>query len=89
MKSEVGILLLDAASRTLQVGHPSDSSAGSIPLVMICEELGERHGRDVVVTGHVGSHPGGGPEVRGTAFITGMHQFLLDDADKFPEGFIF
>jgi len=137
--AEVGVRLLEAANRTLQVGHPSDPSAGSIPLVMICEELGERHGRDIVVgrtgsidrspcgagTGgrvvqlftegrlgmgeeyrnesflgtsfrarvvepaHVGSHPGGVPEVRGTAFITGMHQFLLDAADTFPEGFIF
>lgn len=28
------------------------------------------------------------PEVEGTAFITGKHEFLLDPKDEFPEGFI-
>lgn len=28
------------------------------------------------------------PEVEGTAFITGQHEFLFDPKDEFPEGFI-
>jgi proline racemase len=28
------------------------------------------------------------PEVEGTAFITGRHEFLIDPNDEFPEGFI-
>ena len=28
------------------------------------------------------------PEVEGTAFLTGRHEFLIDPKDEFPEGFI-
>jgi proline racemase len=43
----------------------------------------------VVEPAEVGPYPGGVPEVSGSAFITGMHQFLLDQHDPLPEGFIF
>lgn len=35
-----------------------------------------------------GGHPAIIPEVEGTAFITGRHEFLIDPKDEFPEGFI-
>jgi proline racemase len=43
----------------------------------------------VVEPASVGDFEGGIPEVRGSAFITGMHQFILDCRDNLPEGFIF
>jgi proline racemase len=135
----LGVRVLAAANRDLQVAHPLDSTDASIALVMMCQEVGEDHGRDLVVsrtgaidrspcgagtgarvvqrfvqgrlglledyrndsflgtsfTGRVvepasvGPFPGGVPEVRGRAFITGMHQFILDSRDELPEGFIF
>ena len=136
---ETGLRLLEEANRTLRVEHPHDPSADSIPLVMICQEEGERQGRDIVVgrtgsidrspcgagTGarlvqlfadgrlglgedyrnesflgtsfvgrviepaRVGPYSGAIPEIRGSAFITGMHRFFLDANDTLPEGFIF
>lgn len=35
-----------------------------------------------------GGHQAIIPEVEGTAFITGKHEFLFDPKDEFPEGFI-
>lgn len=35
-----------------------------------------------------GGHTAIVPEVEGTAFITGRHEFFIDPADEFPEGFI-
>ena len=43
----------------------------------------------VVEPASVGPFPGAVPEVKGSAFITGMHQFILDPRDNLPEGFIF
>lgn len=37
----------------------------------------------------VGSHPAVIPTITGRAWITGMGQYLLDENDPFPEGFIF
>jgi proline racemase len=36
----------------------------------------------------VGSLPAVVPEVRGSAHVTGVHQFVLDPRDPFPEGFL-
>ncbi len=41
----------------------------------------------VVERTHVGPHEAIVPEVSGSAFITGRHEFLLDPADKLGEGF--
>lgn len=137
--AELGVRLLEVANRTLRVAHPLDPTSGHLALVMICEVVGEGHGRDLVVgrtgaidrspcgagTGarvvhlftegrlglgeeyrnesflgtsflgrvvdaaRVGPYPGGVPEIKGSAFITGMHQFVLDQQDPLPEGFIF
>lgn len=37
----------------------------------------------------VGGYPGGIPRVRGTAYVTGFHQFVLDAEDPLREGFVF
>jgi len=37
----------------------------------------------------VGPHSGAIPEIRGAAYITGMHQFVLDPHDPLQEGFLF
>jgi proline racemase len=36
----------------------------------------------------VGGHPGGIPRVRGSAYVTGFHQFILDAEDPLREGFV-
>lgn len=135
----LGVEVLEAASRSLQVGHPDHPGINSIPLVMFYQEVGERHGRDIVIsrsggvdrspcgagtgaklaylftegrlglgeeyfndsfldtrfTGKVleedavGPYKGCLPEVKGSAFITGMHQFVLDADDPHDQGFLF
>lgn len=42
----------------------------------------------VVETTHVGPHPAVVPEVAGRGFLTGRHQFLIDDADPLAGGFL-
>jgi proline racemase len=44
-------------------------------------------GRLVAET-HVGALPAVIPQVRGSAQITGVHQFVLDPRDPFPQGFL-
>ena len=41
----------------------------------------------VVSTESFGSYDAVVPEVEGTAFITGRHEFLLDPRDPLPQGF--
>jgi proline racemase len=36
----------------------------------------------------VGGRPGIVPTIEGSAWITGYHQYLLDDSDPFPEGYL-
>ena len=36
----------------------------------------------------VGEHEGILPAVRGSAWITGLHQYLVDPSDPFPEGYL-
>lgn len=135
----LGVDVLEAANQTFEVSHPDNPSANSIPLVMFYEEVGERHGRDIVIStsggvdrspcgagtgakvaylftdgrlgvdedylnesfldtrfvgrvleeAQVGPYPGCMPEIKGKAFITGMHQFFLDTEDPQDEGFYF
>jgi proline racemase len=137
--AELGVEILSAANRQFQISHPENASINSFELVMIYENIDDRHARDIVVgrtgsidrspcgagtgaimthlfaqgklqagedyimesflgtrfTGRivgpakVGSFAGAVPEVEGTAYLTGMHQFLLDSEDPLPEGLIF
>lgn len=43
----------------------------------------------VLEPAEVGPYHGAVPEIRGTAHITGMHQFVLDARDPLSEGFLF
>lgn len=137
--AELGVEILSAANRQFRIRHPESASINSFELVMIYEELGSRHARDIVIgrtgsidrspcgagtgaimthlfvqgrlqpgedyvvesflgtrftgrivsPGKVGSFAGAVPEIEGAAYITGMHQFLLDSGDPLPEGMIF
>ena len=50
--------------------------------------VGTRFGGRIVETTTCGPHPAIIPEVEGSAYITGRHEFLLDPADPLREGFI-
>ncbi len=50
--------------------------------------VGTRFRGQVVETTTYGPHPAIIPEVEGSAYITGRHEFLLDPADPLREGFI-
>lgn len=135
----LGKRILEAANATCDVAHPENPEVSGIPLVMFYQEVGEGHGRDIVISGSggvdrspcgagtgakvaylytqgrleeghdyindsfletrfvgraleratVGPYDGCVPEVRGNAFITGMHRFVLDADDPLEEGFYF
>ena len=42
----------------------------------------------IVSAARVGEHEGIVPAVRGSAWITGLHQYLVDPSDPFPEGYL-
>jgi len=42
----------------------------------------------IVSSAHVGEREGIIPAVRGSAWITGLHQFMVDPSDPFPEGYL-
>src|SRR3954447_21368691 len=42
----------------------------------------------IVSEARVGEHDGIIPAVRGSAWITGVHQYLVDPSDPFPEGYL-
>jgi proline racemase len=42
----------------------------------------------IVTSARVGDRDGIIPAVRGSAWITGLHQYLLDPSDPFPEGYL-
>jgi trans-L-3-hydroxyproline dehydratase len=56
--------------------------------VVIESIIGSRFNGKVVATTRFGPHPAVIPEVEGSAYITGRHEFLIDPADPFREGFI-
>jgi len=45
------------------------------------------HGR-IVSTGSVGGKPAIVPAIKGRAWLTGLHQYFIDPADPWPEGFV-
>ncbi len=137
--AEVGVEILAAANSQFKMSHPENAAINSFELVMIYEDLGDHHARDIVVgragsidrspcgagtgalmthlfvqgelhagedyvvesflstkfTGRiispagVGSFTGAVPEIEGSAYLTGMHQFILNSEDPLPEGLIF
>ena len=42
----------------------------------------------IVAEARVGERAGIVPAVRGSAWITGLHQYLVDPSDPFPEGYL-
>jgi len=42
----------------------------------------------IVSAARVGERDGIVPAVRGSAWITGLHQYLVDPSDPFPEGYL-
>ena len=42
----------------------------------------------IVAAARVGEHEAIIPAVRGSAWITGFHQYLVDPSDPFPEGYL-
>lgn len=50
--------------------------------------LGTRFSGRIVGETHVGPHPAVVPEIGGSAFVTGRHEFLLDPADTIGHGFL-
>ena len=42
----------------------------------------------IVSAARVGGREGIIPAVRGSAWITGLHQYLVDPSDPFPEGYL-
>jgi proline racemase len=49
--------------------------------------IGTRFTGRLIADAQVGGRPAVVPEITGRAWITGMAQYLLDDADPFPAGF--
>jgi proline racemase len=42
----------------------------------------------IVREAQVGPHPGIVPAIRGSAWITGISQYIVDDSDPYPEGYL-
>lgn len=59
--AELGVEILSAANRQFTISHPEDASINSFDLVVIYEELGNHHARDIVVgrTGSIDRSPCG------------------------------
>lgn len=56
--------------------------------ILVESIVGTRFQGQIVETTTYGPHPAVIPEVAGSAYITGRHEFLLDPADPLREGFI-
>ncbi len=50
--------------------------------------LGTTFEGQIVAETRVGNYPAVVPQVRGSAHITGLHRFVLDPRDPFPQGFL-
>jgi proline racemase len=68
--------------------HYARGELGVNEPIVVESIVGSRFGARIVETTTCGSHPAIIPEVEGSAFITGRHEFLLDPADPLREGFI-
>jgi trans-L-3-hydroxyproline dehydratase len=76
-------------SARLALHHAKGELAMDEP-ILIESILGARSvfGGRVVAQAHVGPHAAVVPEVSGTAFITGRHEFIVDPADALGQGFL-
>jgi trans-L-3-hydroxyproline dehydratase len=76
-------------SARLALHHAKGELAMDEP-ILIESILGARSvfGGRVVAQAHVGPHAAVVPEVSGTAFITGRHEFIVDPADSLGQGFL-
>jgi len=50
--------------------------------------IGSEHKVRVVESTRVGEHPAIVPELTATAYITGMHQIIVEDGDPYATGFL-
>jgi trans-L-3-hydroxyproline dehydratase len=68
--------------------HYARGELGVNEPIVVESIIGSRFGGRIVETTTSGPHPAIIPEVEGSAYITGRHEFLLDPADLLREGFI-
>jgi trans-L-3-hydroxyproline dehydratase len=68
--------------------HYARGEIGLGERVVIESIIGSRFGGRVVGTTTFGPYPAVIPEVEGTAYITGRHEFLIDPGDPLRSGFI-
>jgi proline racemase len=74
-------------SGRLAIHHARGEIGLSQPIV-VESIIGSRFTGRIVETTTFGPYPAVIPEVEGTAYITGRHEFLIDPADPLREGFI-
>ena len=68
--------------------HYARGELGVNKPIVVESIVGTRFDGRIVETTTYGPHPAIIPEVEGSAYITGRHEFLLDPADPLREGFI-
>ncbi len=68
--------------------HHARGEIGLGQPIIIESIVGSRFTGRVFAETFFGGHKAIVPEVEGTAFITGRHEFFIDPADEFPKGFI-
>jgi trans-L-3-hydroxyproline dehydratase len=68
--------------------HYARGELGLNQPIVVESIIGSRFKGRIVETTTYGPHPAIIPEVEGTAYITGQHQFLIDPTDPLREGFI-
>lgn len=68
--------------------HSARGELGLDQPIVVESIIGSRFKGRIVEATTYGPHPAIIPEVEGTAYITGHHQFLIDPADPLREGFI-
>jgi proline racemase len=49
--------------------------------------IGTKFTGEIVATSEVGGHPGVRCAITGRAWITALHQYVLDPSDPFPTGY--
>ncbi|MGA6924449.1 MAG: proline racemase family protein [Desulfosarcina sp.] len=69
--------------------HYARGEIGLNDPIVIESILGSRFSGQVVATTVFGPHQAVVPQVEGSAWITGRHEFLIDPSDPFKNGFIF
>jgi proline racemase len=68
--------------------HHARGEIGLNEPIVVESIIGSRFTGRIVETTTFGPYPAIIPEVEGSAYITGRHEFLIDPADPLPEGFI-